>query len=195
MLPLLVTERISPQANAYWYAVWMVAWATLVIARSMAFALFAEASRRGADLVTDVLKAIRGSLLLGGPAAAVTVVAAPWVLGLLGPDYADAGTAPLRILVLSFAPYSIIMTYFALCRGTDKLVEATIFGGLLAAATVAAATIATDHGLARVALAWLIMVTVFGVVAGFRLYAMVGRKRDDPVDTGPGGSKRRSNAS
>ena len=173
VLPLLIAERISPQATAYWYAVWMVAWATLVIARSMSFALFAEASRSAAEVAANAFKALRGSLLLGGVAAMVTFIAAPWVLALLGPDYAEAGTAPLRVLVLSFVPYSVIMTYFALCRSAGRLREATIFGGLLAVVVVTAASIAAGGGLTQVAVAWLVSVSVFSLVAGVRLFIMV----------------------
>jgi O-antigen/teichoic acid export membrane protein len=175
VIPLLIAELISPQATAYWYAVWMVAWATLVIARSMSFALFAETSEAGADMAASVFKALRGSLLLGSLAAAATVVAAPWVLSLLGPDYAAAGTTPLRILVLSFAPYSVIMTYFAVCRATDRLREAIIFGVLLATTVLVFATSATSGGLTQVALAWLVSVSIFSIAAGVRLMAMVGR--------------------
>jgi O-antigen/teichoic acid export membrane protein len=175
LIPLLVAELISPQATAYWYAVWMVAWATLVIARSMSFALFAETSEADADVAASVSKALRGSLLLGSLAAAATLIAAPWVLSLLGPDYAAAGTAPLRILVLSFAPYSVIMTYFALCRATDRLREAILFGVLLATVIVVLAAFATSGGLTQVALAWLVSVSLFSIAAAVRLRALVDR--------------------
>ena len=173
VLPLIITERISPNATAYWYAAWMVAWATLVISRSMSFALFAETSRRGTDLAASTIKALRGSLLLGGGAAIITIIAAPWILSLLGPDYAAVGTGPLRVLVLSFAPYSVIMTYIAVCRGTDRLREATIFGASLAIVVVTATTAATDGGLTWVAIAWSTSVLAFSFVAGIRLFGIV----------------------
>jgi O-antigen/teichoic acid export membrane protein len=176
VLPLVITELISPNATAYWYTAWMVAWATLVISRSMSFALFAETSQPGIDMAASTFKALRGSLLLGGGAALITIIAAPWILSLMGPDYVAAGTAPLRMLVLSFAPYSVIMIYVAVCRGTGRLREATIFGGLLAVVVVTATTIATDGGLTWVAVAWSISVLTFSVVAGLRLYAIVNAK-------------------
>ena len=175
VLPLLITERISPQATAYWYSAWMVAWATLVIARSMSFALFAETSRSDTDLSSHAYKALRGSLVLGSAAAAITIIAAPWVLLLLGSDYAEAGTTPLRVLVLSIAPYSVIMVYFAICRGTDRLSEATVFGGSMAVVIISAATFATSSGLTGVAIAWTVSITAFSVAAGLRLFTIVKR--------------------
>lgn len=182
VLPLIVTERISPQANAYWYAVWMIAWATLVIGRSMSFALFAEVSRTDGNPRRDVPKSLQGALGLGAAAALVTVIAAPWVLALLGSDYAAAGTTPLRYVVVSFAPYTLVMTYFALCRASGKLLEATLFGALLAGSVVTAVAVATSGGLTRVAVAWLGVLTVFGLAAGARLWTLVRAREPGSAD-------------
>ena len=62
LLPVLVTELLSPTANAYWYAVWMMAWVVFVIPVQVGMTLFAEASHRPHAIDALVRHAIRSSL-------------------------------------------------------------------------------------------------------------------------------------
>src|SRR5207237_5365923 len=70
MLPILVTELLSPARNAFWYAVWMMAWVVYIIPISMGMALFAEASHRPESLARAVRSGVGSSLLFVVVAAA-----------------------------------------------------------------------------------------------------------------------------
>ncbi|MGS2953844.1 hypothetical protein, partial [Escherichia coli] len=59
VLPILVTEILSPQANAYWYVAWMMAWAVLVIPVSLGITLMAQVSSAPGTLRADVVRAVR----------------------------------------------------------------------------------------------------------------------------------------
>jgi O-antigen/teichoic acid export membrane protein len=84
------------------------------------------------------------------------IIMAPFVLQLLGHDYARAGVVPLRILALSVWPFTFIQVYYAVCRAQHRLREASLVGLLNAiASTVAAAAAGLSYGLTGMAIAWL----------------------------------------
>jgi O-antigen/teichoic acid export membrane protein len=155
ILAVAVTELLSPAANAYWYTVWMMAFAVYVIPISIGVALFSEGVHRPETLRHQAGRALRFSLGLGVPAAAALAVLAGPVLSLLGADYAAAGAAPLRILVLGVVPLAFVQTYIAVCRSTGRLPHAVRTGivGLVAGIGMACAGGVT-HGLPGMAAGW-----------------------------------------
>lgn len=156
MLPIVVTELISPAANAAWYAAWMMAWVAFIIPIQVGMTTFAEAAHRPESLPNFIRHGIRSSVLLGALTAGALAVIAPFVLSLLGSTYASAGTTPLRILVFAVVPLAFVQGYFVTCRSTGRLAEATSVG--LASGTfsvVGAALAATALGLNGMAAVWL----------------------------------------
>ena len=171
VLPIVVTELLSPQMNAYWYMVWMSAWVVFIAPASVGIALFAEGSHRPETMAGATTHALRTSLIFGGGAAAVLGVIAYPVLDLLGHDYAQAGTTPLRILLLGVVPLALVSAYYARCRARGRLPEAIatgILGGLAAVFITAMAGVA--HGLSGMAIAWVAVQTVVACWAGIRLW-------------------------
>src|SRR5439155_20675955 len=121
-----------------------------------------------------VARGLRTALGLGALAAAGTVVLAPFVLGLLGHRYAEAGAAPLRVLALAVFPFTFTQGYFAVCRARRRLREAVITGSVsLLVGVVAAALVARAHGLTGIAVAWLCVQTAAGAFAAWRLRVLV----------------------
>jgi O-antigen/teichoic acid export membrane protein len=170
LLPVLVTELLSPTANAYWYAVWMMAWVVFVIPVQVGMTLFSEASHRPEAIDTLVRHAVRWSLGLGLAAAAALAVVGGLVLTLLGARYAAAGTEPLRVLVWGLVPMCFVQAYYARCRAAMRLREAVataVVGGTLTVAVATAAGVAS--GLTAMALAWVAVQALAGVWAAFRL--------------------------
>jgi O-antigen/teichoic acid export membrane protein len=156
ILPIVVTEVLSPEANAHWYVVWMLAWVVFIVPIQVGLSAFAEASHRPDALDQIVRRATRTSLAIGVAGALATTILADLVLHLLGRGYAGEGAFPLRILVWTVVPMTWTQAYFAVCRATGRLRESTLAsavgtaGGILVAA-VAAAT----GGLALMAASWL----------------------------------------
>ena len=110
LLPLLILETLGPTNAtqvAYFYVASAVASLLTVISSSSFTSFLAEASYRNADRHRDERRALLLSLGLLGPAIIVFWVFAYYVLLLFGgttPDYAIAGTTPLRILTLASIP-------------------------------------------------------------------------------------------
>ncbi len=172
ILPIVVTELLSPQATAVWYIVWMSAWVVFTAPISMGIAQFAEGARRPAEAVKSAAAALRASLLYAGAAAAALAVLAPTVLELVGPRYAEAGVMPLRLLLLGVLPLSVVSAYYAYCRATARLWEAIAVGAVAGCATVIIPAMAsTSYELPGMALAWVAVQSVVAGWAGTRLWA------------------------
>ena len=170
LLPLLVTELLSPEETAYWYTSWMIAWGVSIVPLSTSTALFAEVCRNPSDIGRQLRAAVRSSLLIGTALAAPTFVLAPQVLRLAGADYADAGATPLRLLVLGVIPLSATYPYFAIARSTGRIGEAIATAAVAAVLGVTCATAAgVMSGLTSMALAWVSVQALIGLWATLRL--------------------------
>lgn len=175
VLPVVVTELVSAEANAVWYVVWMSAWVVFTAPISVGIALFAEAVKQPDSAARATATAIRTSLLYAGAAAVVLAVLAHPVLRLLGHQYAAAGVTPLRILLIGVLPLAVVSAYFARCRARGKLGEAIAAGSLAGIAGVLApAVVSVHHGLSGVAAAWVAVQAVAACWAGVRLWAARG---------------------
>ncbi len=173
LMPVLVTELISPTANAFWYATWMMAWVVMIIPISVGQTLFAEAAREPERAAAATRHGLITSLGLGITAAAAMALLARIALGLLGSTYADAGEWALRILVVTVVPFSFIQAYYALCRASGRLAEATAAGAIFGAGAVAVAVAAgIGAGLAAMAGGWLVVQCLAGGWAAMRLVVL-----------------------
>ena len=174
VLPIIVTELLSPAANAAWYAAWMMAWVVYIIPIQVGMTSFAEASHRPHELRSLVWYSVRTSLLVGVATAAVVAVAAHPLLRILGHHYAAAGTSPLRILVLAVLPLTIIQAYFVACRSIGRLREAIVTGVVNAGLGIGgAAAVAHPLGLRGMAATWLAAQVGTCCWAGWRVRQLV----------------------
>ncbi|HWR66918.1 MAG TPA: oligosaccharide flippase family protein [Bellilinea sp.] len=174
ILPIIITELLSPVDNARWYAVWMMAWVIFIVPISIGQTLFAEISHHPENFRRPLRVSLRNSLIGGSAAAAVVIALAPYFLLLLGKGYAVAGTTPLRILAVAILPITIIQMYYSVCRGTQRLTEATITGVIAGILGVIAATYAgVNYGLTGMAIAWLVTQSAAAIWAGIRISIMV----------------------
>lgn len=170
VLPIVVTELLSPADNAHWYAAWMMAWVVFVIPIQVGMTSFAEIAREPGEAGRIVRHGIRTSLAVGIAGAAVVALLAGPLLGLLGSGYAEAGAFPLRILAIGIVPMTFIQAYFSYCRARRRLGEAIALGSLnCLASIVAPAAAGIGGGLVAMAVAWLGVQAISATVAAARL--------------------------
>lgn len=171
LLPVLVTELMSPTQTAHWYPVWMMAWAVFVMPTSVGIALFAEAAHGAGRARRALWRSLRWSLQLGGAAALVLALLAEPLLALLGDDFADAGAVPLRILMLGLVPLVFTQTYFSIARAVGRMKEVIVVGVVSAFLTVGV-TLLGGHeaGLVGMAIAWVGVQVVVGAWSAARLF-------------------------
>ena len=170
VLPIVVTELLSPADNAHWYAAWMMAWVVFVIPIQVGMTSFAEIAREPAQAGRIVRHGIRTSLAIGIAGGLVVALLAGPLLGLLGSGYAGAGAFPLRILVLGIVPLTFIQAYFSYCRARRQLGEAIALGSFNCLASIAVpAAAGLAGGLVAMAAGWLGVQVISAIVATARL--------------------------
>jgi O-antigen/teichoic acid export membrane protein len=173
-IPLVVTELLSPAENAYWYAAWMIAFLLRFIPETTAHATLAEITNRSASIATGIWRNMSSSFVVSLVAMIALITIAHPILRLMGPQYASAGTTPLRLLALSIFPQIFTESYILVRRATLQLREANIAFGIVAVASIAAAAYgAQSHGLVGVAAGWLIVESAAGIWAAARLIGLV----------------------
>jgi O-antigen/teichoic acid export membrane protein len=169
-ITIIVTEVVSAESGAYWYSAWMTATAVFIVPGMFGMTLFAAAVEPGRELARAVRESLRGSFALGIVGAVLVSALARPLLELFGGQYAEAGVAPLRVLVIAVVPLTLVSAYFALCRATDRLGEATALAILAGGAGLTVATLAgIEAGLVEVAAGWLGVQAVAGAWAAWRL--------------------------
>lgn len=170
VLPVVVAELLSPEANATWYLVWMMAWVIYIVPIQVGMTVFAEVATDPTSIDQATRHGIRSSLVVGGLGAGVVIAGAGILLRVLGAEYANEGVEPLRILVLGFLPMTFIQVYFASCRATRLLGEATAAGWIIALTSVGAGAYAgATNGLTGMAWAWIAVQCLGGTWALIRL--------------------------
>jgi O-antigen/teichoic acid export membrane protein len=126
LLPVLVSARLGPAQNAYFYTTFMVSSALFFIAPAIGNALFAEGAHEPERLRRDVRRAARHVLMLAGPPALVLLLGGPLILGFFGPAYAEEGEALLRILVAAAAFDAVLQLSLAVLRVKRRLRDAAL---------------------------------------------------------------------
>ncbi|HEY3020258.1 MAG TPA: hypothetical protein VGJ32_08700 [Solirubrobacteraceae bacterium] len=187
VLPILVTELVSPEANAAWYVAWMMAWVVYIVPIQVGMTLFAELAQEDEAPYATVRRAVRTALAVGALGTVIVLVAAGPVLSLLGDGYAAAGAGPLRILVLAVFPLTATAAYFATCRAMGRFREAVVVGWAISLASIGAGAAAASGGhLTAVAVAWLLVQAIAGTGSALRLRALLGlRPARIPVEPAP----------
>ncbi|MBX7445742.1 MULTISPECIES: lipopolysaccharide biosynthesis protein [unclassified Arthrobacter] len=175
LLPLLLAHTVAPEAAAYWYPAWMMAWAAYTAPVLMGIVQFSEGVRDPARLVSTTWASLRWSLIVGGLAAVVLVLFARPLLGLLGERYADASAGALQLLAAGLVPYAVLQAYNAVCRARGRYTEAIVVGVTLGGTLCTAALLAAGSGATTMALAWLVVLSVGAAAVGARLLMVLRR--------------------
>ncbi|HVQ88374.1 MAG TPA: hypothetical protein VMT88_09330 [Actinomycetes bacterium] len=174
LVPVLVSVIVSPTTTALWYAAWMAAWAIFTAPVAVGLAHFAEIVKDPGSAAQRTSEAIRSALLFGGILGMVALVAAPQILGLLGPQYAEQSATALRILVLGLLPFTLVQSYDAVCRAQSRLKEAVTVGMVGGTILLSSVLLAAPHGLTPMAWAWVIGSIPWGTCAAIRIRQLLG---------------------
>jgi O-antigen/teichoic acid export membrane protein len=169
LVPVLVAHLVSPEATAYWYPAWMLAWVAYAVPVQVGLVQFSEGVRRPQELGRTVRSGFASGILLGGPAAVVLVVFAHPLLALIGAEYADASASALRVLALGIIPFAVWQSYNARCRAAGQVREGVV-AGLVLATTICGATVwVAPQGSTALAVAWVASSSLGAVWAAWRL--------------------------
>ncbi len=168
LLPLIVAAALSTSAAAAWYMVWMLASAVFFVPQSAGYSLQtklaapdSEQSLVGRALkISIALTLVAGGILLGG---------GPFVLQVLGPQYASHWVL-LPLLVPALILTCVTQVYYGVCRAYSHMAEATAVAALAAViAVMPAAAIAQTYGLPGMSALWFVAQLSASIIAAWRL--------------------------
>jgi O-antigen/teichoic acid export membrane protein len=175
LLPIFLAHLVSPEAVAYWYPAWMMAWVVYTAPLSVGLVQFAKTVRDPSELRRTTWSGLRWSLLLGGVLAVGLLVAAGPLLRVMGAEYANASADAVRILALGLLPYAVLQAYNALCRAREQLTEGIVTGLCTGSVAVAASLAVADRGATAMAIAWVAGVSCGAIWALVRLCRLSSR--------------------
>ncbi|MEM4268338.1 MAG: oligosaccharide flippase family protein [Candidatus Woesearchaeota archaeon] len=162
VLPLLITNYLTPIDTAYFYVTMMIATLIFIIPTSVANSLFAEGSYNQIDLKKSIKKSVLLISMLLLPVILLMIVFGRRLLLLFGAEYSNNGYWLLVILAVSAVPQAVRSVYSAILNVKKKIVH-LIFLNLVVSFSIIALSVAFVHkGLFGIAIAWLLgQCTVF----------------------------------
>jgi O-antigen/teichoic acid export membrane protein len=171
LLPVLVTVRLSPVDNAYYYTASMVGTFFFMVSASVAVSLFAEGSHNAEDVLH---KAASSSVIIGmllGPAMLISFLGGRYILLLFGPNYVQHALSLLTILTIAAVPDAITNIYVSILRIQKRLRWAALLNlGMALLSLTIAWVLLPILGILGAGLAFLIAQAVGSLIAGVDLF-------------------------
>lgn len=108
VLTLIVLHVQGPEASAYYYMANMVGYSLYLITSNIGSALIAESVHDPTQAAAHARRALRHSIRLVLPLAAVGVLVGPYALRILGEDYSEHASTAMQLIILSALPQTIV---------------------------------------------------------------------------------------
>ena len=173
IVPLVIVARLGTEMNAYFSICWLVVNTAAILLHATSAPFVATAAEPDADLRSATLRFIA---LCGGAGVigcVVLFVTAPWILAIMGPQYADEGTDLIRLMALTLPTVSFVTIYTALARVRRKLRLAVGVQGVFGVIVLCGIVFGADQwgiiGVGYVYLAANVAVVILLFVPGLRL--------------------------
>ena len=165
LVPVLAFVILGSVASGLFYPVWLITMMLWLAPAAMLSSLLVESSAGHSDFRSDGLRVLKViGLTVAGPIL-VLLLAAPLVLLIFGPEYAEVGAGPMRLLALSTIPYAVKSYATYLSRYERRMRRViNIEAGAAIPALVLAVILAPVLGLIGLALAVLLAQTMIAVV-------------------------------
>lgn len=167
LLPVVVSIRLSPTDNAYYYTTTSVSSFILMGASAVSTSLFAEGSHAADNLPRKVRSSVQIITMMLGPEILVCLLAGHYILSVFGPGYAQHGLLLLRIDAISSIPDAITSVYVSVLRVQRRLHIAALLNLSMMVFTVILSWVLLPViGIAGQGLAYLIAAGAGSLVAG-----------------------------
>jgi len=164
LLPLLITDVLSAEANAYFYIAYLIASFAWAVPAALGTAAYAAGARDLASLSSRIRVAFAICFVVGLALNAFLVVGAPLLLSIFGSAYVTQSTTLLRLLGLGIFPVTLNSLYVPIVRVERRFLEGALLMGLgLVVEFVIVAIWASRAGLDGAGVGWLVGYTI-GIV-------------------------------
>jgi O-antigen/teichoic acid export membrane protein len=175
LLPLIITNKISPETTAYYFMAMMIANLLFVIPEATTSSLFAEGSHDEKKLKKKTLNAIKIIAFLLIPVILAIVFFGQYVLLAFGKEYSTQGFTFLKIMALS-GIFVSINSIFGIVFKVKKKIKQIIIINLIGAVAILGGSfmfIERGYGLIGIGVAW-----IAGQIAMNLAYWAFNRKRN-----------------
>ena len=152
--PLLVLSRLGAAPSAYFSLAWAITQLLYLLSINMGLSLLVDSTRdRG---MTALWRVLRHTGILLGLAVLVLGIAAPRILSVFGPGYAEYGTPVFRLMLISALPNLVYVAAVTVSRAHRRMGTVVVSSALLATLVIGlTAVLLPIMGLTGVGVAWL----------------------------------------
>ncbi len=157
-LPVLVVHLLGPADGAYLLPAQTIFAAMNLLSAAITSSLVVEGAKDGARAHRFALAVLRRIGVTVLPAAVVLALAAPWVLGLFGPQYRANATLLLQLLMISTFPRVVVSLYITKVRLENRTSMLAVLQVAQAVAIIGG-TAALSGLIGLVAVGWSALVT------------------------------------
>ena len=157
LMPIEVLDRVGAARSAYFSLAWMVAYTLFLLSANMGASLIVESGDDEAALAANCRRILRhtGRLLL--VAVGAGCAAAPLLLRVFGPGYAQNAGWLLRLLLLAALPNLVVTCAVSACRARRRVwAAAGILAGVCGGAIGLAGWLLPRLGIVGVGYGWLL---------------------------------------
>jgi O-antigen/teichoic acid export membrane protein/aminoglycoside phosphotransferase len=156
LLPVLVLSEVGGSATAAFATAWTIAYSLYLVPAGMGQSLVVFVSADIDSLEDACRDVVHRGLALLVPVVTVLVVAAPSIMRMLGPGYADIGSETLRLAALSALPNVITSTAVSAARAHKRVgIVVAILGSISTIVTALSLLLIPALGITGVGLALL----------------------------------------
>jgi O-antigen/teichoic acid export membrane protein len=165
LMPVIVVAVSGATANAFFSLAWMITLPLIAVSSSTGQALVVTSAGDPDQLALYARKVLRQTARMVVPAAVVIALAAPLILRLFGPAYAEHGSTTLSLLALSAIPNMITALHVSIYRVQRRMrAVVTLLAALCGSVLLIGTALLVVIGIAGVALAWLVCQTTVALV-------------------------------
>ncbi|GAA5055713.1 O-antigen/teichoic acid export membrane protein [Thermocatellispora tengchongensis] len=120
VIPVMVASQVDEATFGYFSMAHTLGSLIETLAMNMATSLTVEGSIAKTQLARNARHALRRAFMIIVPVVVVTIVAAPLILSIFGPDFAEQGTHLLRLMALAVLPRVLIEIYLSGLRARSE---------------------------------------------------------------------------
>lgn len=116
LMPILVANALGTAQTAYFYVPWTIVIGLQLIALNMSISFTVEGALNTTQLGELCRRVLTQTMRMLIPVAVLLAIAAPYVLRVFGNQYADEGTALLRLLIAGAIPNVLVLIGLSVAR-------------------------------------------------------------------------------
>lgn len=156
ILPILITNILSPEKTAYFYMVWMIATVIYIIPKSVSTSLFAEGSNNNENLELQIRKSTKISLKFVIPTIVTISLFGDNILSLFGQEYSSNGLQLLWLFLLAGIPVIFNNINIAVKQIEKDIKHVIIIYGIISVGTLLISYLTLEKwGIISIGIAWL----------------------------------------